>query len=233
MNANLTVPYGKRLNIAESTSAAVNGNLTVDYYSSAYIDGALTVTGNVDLGSNGNESYFGVLYMSNENSKLYVGGNFIAVNKTYNCKITNGEVIFCGDKLQKVNKITAPTIILENKSQDGVVFGSAISPTVLFNHNGLNFTLYNNGSGSVFKDYDGDLVKDNVDDNPTVFSNHNYYNVVCDINGSGKTDLLDFIRFKKLLANNQSGSNIDFNNDGLVNAQDITIMKEFLIDCFK
>ena len=62
--------------------------------------------------------------------------------------------------------IVAPTLIIKNKSADVVHFITPITVKTLFNHNGNHFTLYNNGSGSVFVDYDGDGVLDNIDSYP-------------------------------------------------------------------
>ena len=44
--------------------------------------------------------------------------------------IDGGEIIFDGNKLQTITGLIYPTIILDNCSQDGVVFSSPISPSV-------------------------------------------------------------------------------------------------------
>ena len=102
------------------------------------------------------------------NAVFVVGGDFRANTWDVCDTITNGQMIFNGNYQQLARNLKAPTIILENKSETGVVFTTSISPSVLFNHNGNKFTLYNNGSGSTFVDYDGDGLKDNVDPYPTV-----------------------------------------------------------------
>ena len=60
-------------------------------------------------------------------------------------------------------------MIIDNQSEEGVVFSNAINVSTLFDHKGNAFTLYNSGNGSTFNDYDGDGLKDNEDPAPTVY----------------------------------------------------------------
>lgn len=110
---------------------------------------------------------YGYVEMSNASAILTVAGNF-SLESSLCSKISNGKVFFNGVKQQTITNLWSPTIVLENKSDEGVVFSTAIRPSVLFDHKGNNFTLVNNGDGSSFVDYDGDGLKDNVDPEPTV-----------------------------------------------------------------
>ena len=108
------------------------------------------------------------IFMNLEGAELWLQSNFNMEKNTSCSNITNGSVIFNGSALQNVKNLKAATIILENESEEGVVFTTAVTSTVLFDHRQNAFTLYNNGSGSSFVDYDGDGLKDNVDPWPTV-----------------------------------------------------------------
>lgn len=60
---------------------------------------------------------------------------------------------------------------ITNTSSEGVVFASPILVTTLFDHHQNNFSLYADGEGSTFPDYDGDGLKENVDPYPTIPGN--------------------------------------------------------------
>ena len=62
-------------------------------------------------------------------------------------------------------------VMLLNDSESGLIINSKIKVNTLFNHNGYKFTLFNNGEGSSFVDYDGDGLLDHVDPYPTDPSN--------------------------------------------------------------
>ena len=91
----------------------------------------------------------------------------VIYDSTRNSQIYSGTVIFAGSEKQTVSYLVAPNIIIENNSSNGVYFANPITVNTLFNHNGNNFTLYNEGIGSTFVDYDGDGKLDNVDPYPT------------------------------------------------------------------
>lgn len=75
-------------------------------------------------------------------------------------------IILVGDQTQNISGLNASNIIIDNIKE--VNFNSDINVTTLFNHKGNPFTLYNDGKGSTFPDYDGDGYKDNVDPYPLV-----------------------------------------------------------------
>lgn len=178
---NVTIPQNEtlsltgRLSISDATVLTNNGTLKVDGTLSVdsviYNHGELNVTQSLYV--NAQSAKF---YMYNKNAILRAGGTvyfYILYNnsgtvRTKACNITNGKVILNGSKQQEVTGLLAPVLILENKSGDGVVFKTKLEITTLFNHMGNNFTLYRNGSGSSFVDYDGDGLYDNVDSEPTV-----------------------------------------------------------------
>ena len=101
--------------------------------------------------------------MTDEGAVLKIGGD-ASLYSTY-CNITAGKVIFNGTEQQTISGLRAGHIILENESEFGVVLSTSISPNLLFDHRGNNFTLK---SGGTFVDYDGDGLKDNVDPYPTI-----------------------------------------------------------------
>lgn len=102
--------------------------------------------------------------MDSETAIIKFGGNVSAFELGY-MQITAGTIIYSGLGLQNVCNVKAPIIVIDNSSEEGVVFTSSISPSVLFDHRGNHFTVK---SGSTFVDYDGDGMKDNVDPEPTV-----------------------------------------------------------------
>ena len=146
------------LTITEGTTVTVNGNIT--------LDGKIINNGTINAVDLTGSSYSSSKYtQSEENAVLNLTGNFTGMD-SYFSNITDGTVIFSGTTQQTASRLVAPTIIIENESVDGVCFDTSINVSKLFNHNGNNFTLYNNGNGSTFVDYDGDGVLDNVDPNP-------------------------------------------------------------------
>ena len=129
--------------------------------------GQLIITGELRLDAYTDQwwkSYYGSVTMSNKESSLIVGGNINLYAS--NCmKITNGNLILNGNQKQEISNLSTPFVILENESEEGVVFKTAISVSVLFNHKQNHFTLEKGGS---FVDYDGDGLLDNVDLYPTI-----------------------------------------------------------------
>jgi len=101
--------------------------------------------------------------MDNSTSVLYVGGDVSG-----SMKYLNGKIVLNGTEQQNISNLNVSIIILNNSSNNGVVFTTPIFTSILFNHHNNIYTLYNNGSGSTFVDYDGDGLKDNVDPHPTI-----------------------------------------------------------------
>ncbi len=171
-SGSLTIPEGVEVTVdgdillgntlTNNGSLRVTGNIKSYYGDYLYNHNKLVVLGNLDLSS---DSCY--LYQSKPDAIMEVGGNLTLYSNSYS-RVTAGKVVFNGSERQTVKYLKAPTIIIDNESEEGIVFESSISPSVLFNHKGNNFTLYNNGTGSTFVDYDGDGLKDNEDPQPTV-----------------------------------------------------------------
>ena len=187
---NLTISYSGSLKIPEGTSVTIDGNVRfsnskadneIENYGELVITGSfynysnpssgynpytynynkLTINGSI----NDDDGYHhGYIYQNTDSAVLTVGGN-VSFSGSERSQITKGTVVFNGTSQQTVENLSAPIIILENKSEDGVVFSTVINPSTLFNHKGNQFTLTSN---STFVDYDGDGLKDNVDPEPTV-----------------------------------------------------------------
>ncbi len=165
IDGSVTLRWGKLTN---------NGELTVtDTINMRGKDSGITNNGILHALSNivfekDTNNRYGYLVMSNDSSIMSIGGD-VSLPDVSCGKISKGKVIFNGSSKQTITKLTTiPTVILENESPEGVVFSSALNSSVLFDHKGNNFTLYNNGSGSKFVDYDSDGLNDNVDPKPTV-----------------------------------------------------------------
>lgn len=158
---NLTVTNGLALTNNKITA---NGDLSVKYIRMTDEASLLDVTGNISItGGDGTTSYL-------TNGTLRFAGDFTTSSSPYSFNTSGNHTIIADGNSKQTVKFGAPssyerfaTFVIENKCDDGVVFASKISVTKLFNHNQNNFTLYNNGTGSSFPDYDGDGMKDNVD----------------------------------------------------------------------
>ena len=102
-----------------------------------------------------------------------VKGDFTVTTSSSYYATGNHTTVFSGNKKQTIsfskpsNGARFNKLILSNDSSNGCEFISTINVTVLFDHKGNPFTLYNNGIGSAFVDYDGDGMLDNVDPYPT------------------------------------------------------------------
>ena len=179
-NGNLTVTNGV---VFSKNNIAVKGNLSAKYIRMTNSEDILDINGNLLItGGDSTTSYL-------TDGKIYCAGNFTTSSSysySYN-ESGNHMTILDGDFLQTV-KLGKPssyekfsTLVLNNDSEDGVVFLNNISVTRLFNHNQCNFTLYNNGSGSSFVDFDEDGLQDNVDRYPIDADNQL---------GDGKVDVL-------------------------------------------
>ena len=132
-------------------------------------NGLFSITGTLyerfNLGGNG-------IYNINNINGAYItflGGTFnISGNSYAPISVSNStEINICGKNAQSIGfNGTINRLVLNNTN--GVSFSTALHISTLFDHKGNDFTLYNNGSGSTFVDYDGDGLKDNVDPEPTV-----------------------------------------------------------------
>ncbi|MCH5317693.1 MAG: lipase family protein, partial [Eubacterium sp.] len=174
--------------IVSGKGSKINGNLSAGDI--IFKNGCLEVTGNLVLNRlemrNGsdyllvNGKFTSHDYWTDRDYHLKAGtvevkGDFdIGYGWGYPCYYETGthKTVLSGNDVQTVsgmynNESQFSTLVLENKSKGGVVFNSEITVSTLFNHNGNKFTLYNDGEGSVFPDYDGDGLKDHVDPYPT------------------------------------------------------------------
>ena len=166
-------------------------------YTSTSLRSVITITGDMKVGGSLSEQSAGVLsvIMNGEAPCLEICGTASSSGNEYdydNWNISSGKLILKGtynyirnmslqnaaelyiqgEEPQSINLITlnqdaAAKIVLDNASETGVTFLSALSAKGLFNHNRCNFTLYNNGKNSSFIDYDGDGVTDEKDPYPT------------------------------------------------------------------
>ena len=197
VKGNFLITSGSRLIIAEGQDITIDGkvvnrgnsnssyppqlinngklHITGDYTSENWLtelhnNGELIIDGDLICSiPNDNVVRLGKLFQEQKGATLSVGGNVSLSAGSGYVTITNGKVILSGKQRQEILYLSrVPYLVLENQSPEGVVFKNAINVTTLFNHNQNAFTLYNNGSGSVFVDYDGDGLKDNVDPYPMV-----------------------------------------------------------------
>ena len=163
VNANVKITVSgsssTSLTIPEDADVEINGNVNVsgtsDYYAYLKNYGKLSVGGDLTVGNTG-------YYRDTEASTLVLKKN-VSINSSI-----KGTVVFDGDEQQSADIYSAGVIEINNTSSNGVVFARTISISKLFDHKGNSFTLYNNGSGSTFVDYDGDGLNDNVDPHPTI-----------------------------------------------------------------
>ncbi len=204
VKGNITTLSTQTLIVNKNSTLIVDGNITLgkEYngevfsypaYSTLQNNGTLICTGDLTVCEGGYNC--GKYVQSDSSARLYIEGNLDFGYYTYKtCKITAGSVILSGSKLQTIYSLPAPTIIIENSSDEGVIFASTISPSVLFNHNGNKYTLYNNGKGSVFVDYDGDGLKDNTDSYPASVYNNGIFGDVNRDNVFSNADITIVIR---------------------------------------
>ena len=167
------------VNTAENGRIETIGDLTVDG-ELGFDKASVTVDGNCSVGylrMQNAEDYllvngdFRYEWVSGYTDYLTAGtaefkGNF---SSEYYYATENHKTIFSGAGEQTVldsYNTQFANLVLENTSKKGVVFESPIIVTTLFNHNQNKFTLYDNGNGSSFPDYDGDGLKDNIDPYP-------------------------------------------------------------------
>ncbi len=192
----------------------VNGNLTmsINYNSSDSLTaGTVEVKGNFTEQSN-----------SGSGSRYWETGT----HKT----------IFSGRSVQQIS-FSDPsynrfaTLILRNRSQEGVVFNSPVTVSTLFDHNRCAFTLYDDGNGSSFNDFDGDGLLDHQDDYPTI-----PYPAVCgDANGDSRININDVTAIQRHLAEIEPLTDVqlilaDTNGDGVVNINDATHLQNYLAE---
>ena len=173
LKGNGTVTTNDKLSVTNGlvfskNSITVNGNLSAKYIRMTNDEDNLDVNGNLSItGGDSSTSYL-------TKGTVYVSGDFTTSTSSYSYNESGTHITVLDGASKQTVTLGKPssyekfaTLVLVNESEDGVIFESNISVTKLFNHNQNNFTLYNNGSGSTFVDYDGDGLKDNVDPYPT------------------------------------------------------------------
>ena len=166
-----------QLTVNEEASIDIYGNLssTYDWGQNVIIKGNMSIHGDVNLAAGITlesddaifEVFGDVVFMQAKDTKkgkCIIHGNLATRGEFQNSSILE----LSGDKKQTVSFEKAATVIINNNSDEGIVFTRDINVTTLFNHNRNNFTLYNGGNKSSFVDYDDDGLKDNVDPYPTV-----------------------------------------------------------------
>ena len=192
INGNLTAEaigfYGSGdsyLRINNQSKVKVKGDVTLKgngfsfsnwmyHHSNCIIDGELDIDGSF------NTKAYSHITLNNKQAKIETDGDFYGRSSeaittgyvevggnVYYLKTEGNAVLHLkGNAIQTIDGSAFSTIISDNLQ--GISFSKAINVTTLFNHKGNPFSLYNNGNGSSFVDYDGDGLNDNVDPNPTV-----------------------------------------------------------------
>ena len=135
-------------------------------------DGNLVIFGNLCLLADGN-GYHAKIVMSKQDSSLLLGGDLSLSSPNSTSSISAGQIILIGNRKQTIanqlnSQLVIPSLVIENDSEDGIVFECPLYSGYLFNHKQKKFALFNDGVGSSFVDYDGDGMKDNIDPYPTV-----------------------------------------------------------------
>jgi len=224
IKANIQVYALKTITVPSSKSVKINGNIYFDGWNSNDIselvnNGDLQVVGNVSCKFGG----------------IIVNNGIFSLSGNLSCDLKgDGEYIFNGDKEQhvmpyKYDATDFGKITLLNESDYGVIFERSISVTQLFNHNGNNFSLYDYGRGSSFVDYDGDSLNDNNDPEPTLYDGVYYYgNSFGDINTDKNINILDLVKIKKAVLNNETDSKYDINKDDGINSLDLSLLRKFI-----
>ena len=223
IKANFNVAVNKKLIIPENTNVKIDGYVNLNGWNSENVS---------NIENYGNTEITG--YITNSFGGKLVNSGTLKIKGNLYCNFEGtGTLILNGEDLQNVGLYSYVTdiskMIIENKSAEGVVFNSCINVTELFNHNGNKFTLYDNGNQSDFVDYDGDSMKDNIDPDPTVFDGiyHYTYNYG-DLNGDSNIDVLDLIKLKNAVLNDNKDSVYDVNKDNGINSLDILVVRKFL-----
>ncbi len=209
----LIIENGGVLNIPTESKYTITGNLSIS--GTINNEGSLICDGEINCWN------YGTIVQTN-NAELILKGNAKLLSEYVSYSEINGTLIFSGQTRQYVKKINAKEIIVENSSEEGVIFTDTVKCSVLFNHNGKNFTLYNNGFGSSFADYDNDGMLDNVDPEPTV--PYHVTHIIGDLDGNESVSKDDAVY---LLMNSLFGDakypvnqSVDYNGDALKNKDD-------------
>lgn len=170
--------------IQEDTEVIILGSLRADsWLSDVTNNGRISVSGNVkDLEINnagvfevkGDITYYDAsISMSNPNAIFSIGGN-IRFDRHTSDFITDGIIMLNGTAKQRVDAVWGwrfPTLILDNHSEDGIVFAKGGTVTNLFIKNDCKCVFLKDGYDYVTitcPDYDGDGLKDDVDPEPMV-----------------------------------------------------------------
>lgn len=157
IDGNLLVYMGQ-FDVAPQGSLYVAGNFhkqgSAYYY--FYNQGTVEIDGNINSMA---------LKMDTEDAIFKVGGN-VKFTPQSAWTITSGTVIFDGTEQQTVAGLRAHTVLLNNNSEEGVLFTSVITVSRLFEHKENVFILYDNGMKSIFPDFDNDGLQDHLDQHP-------------------------------------------------------------------
>lgn len=97
---------------------------------------------------------------------LILYGNYTKTGGSTITSTGSHTIYLSGRVSQNISGLNFNHLIINNNT--GTTFGSAIKVSGLFNHNEKPYSLYNNGVGSTFIDYDGDGLKDNIDLKPSI-----------------------------------------------------------------
>ena len=206
----VTVLSSSTMTVASDTAYTIDADLILYGYSSGgtayrskvYVNGNLTLTGDLLYHEKASSSY---------------------------CEFTTyvGSVLrLSGKGLQVINCMSgnAYTIILENRSDEGVVFKKNLYIKTLFDHRRNNYSMT---AGSTFVDYDGDGIKDNEDPIPTVITG----DIFIDDSINGR----DANLLSRVISGNPDPSMTDesyiaadVNGDGQTNGKDANILAKMI-----
>lgn len=123
----VSVPYG--------TNAVINGEFVLGSHSNFNINGNLTITEKLEIGWNTSFTNKTFLNMSESCATLTLLGDFIA-DDIDECNITDGTVIFAGDKQQQIQNLSAHNLTVINKA--GVKYLTDVYVSGHFALNGYN-----------------------------------------------------------------------------------------------
>lgn len=184
IKGNLTTTTDSNLIISKGAEVTITGNVSIGARANFTNNGKCTIDGKLYISGDGTSDSFknsGELTLLQDAElgavrwiSIFSNTGTIKAHKNLTIFLSDntidGIVILAGTEAQTVKPDAdyLNTLIIENTSTEGVTFKCGIKVNRLFDHRGNNFTLYNNGSGSTFVDYDGDGLKDNVDPEPTV-----------------------------------------------------------------
>lgn len=166
INGNMRFVWGKIIN---QGNLQINGQVVLRGGNSGLENtGHVTFLQNLTLEADSNYNY-GEITMNAKDASISIGGDLFVYRPSC-LKISNGSLIFKGKQQQNISNnsnywMYIPIVVIDNNSEEGVVFSCPLAATLLFNHQQNHFTLE---QGGTFVDYDGDGLLDNVDPYPTI-----------------------------------------------------------------